>query len=124
MSIYGPTSQKSKREVARTIRQQYDKINQSIFNNSFRSVLLCGTSPHTKCRTLASALEAPIAVFSSYAKRDSATATRTQDKKLRSTFGSRNRRLCGRLKDPKFPPENAERKCQVVDPNRQAWESG
>ena len=53
-------------------------------------------------------------------QRDSATATRTQDKKLRSTFGSRNRRLCGRLKDPKFPPESAERKCQVVDPNRQA----
>lgn len=41
-----------KEGAKRTIRQQYDKMNQSIFNNNFLSSFDCGTSPHTKCRTL------------------------------------------------------------------------
>lgn len=43
---------KMKEGAKRTIRQQYDKMNQSIFNSSFLSSFDCGTSPHTKCRTL------------------------------------------------------------------------
>ena len=34
------------------MRQQYDKMNQSILSNSLRSVFVAGTSPHTKCRML------------------------------------------------------------------------
>lgn len=34
----------------RTMRQQYDKINQSIFNSSLRSVLLFGISPQINRR--------------------------------------------------------------------------
>ena len=33
------------------MRQQYDRINQSIFSSKVRSVLDSGTSPHTNLRT-------------------------------------------------------------------------
>ena len=32
------------------MRQQYDKMNQSIFSSSLRSAFDSGISPHTKCR--------------------------------------------------------------------------
>ncbi len=32
------------------MRQQYDKMNQSIFSSRLRSVFDSGISPHTKCR--------------------------------------------------------------------------
>lgn len=40
-------------------------MNQSIFNNSFLSVWLWGTSPQTKCRNLASAFDVPMAQYTS-----------------------------------------------------------
>ena len=44
----------------RTIRQQYDRMNQSILSSSFLSSFDCGTSPHTKCLTR---LQADVAVI-------------------------------------------------------------
>jgi hypothetical protein len=39
------------------MRQQYDRINQSIFNNNLFSSLVCGSSPQTKWRILRQRLD-------------------------------------------------------------------
>ena len=42
------------------MRQQYERMNQSILSSSFLSSFDCGTSPHTKCLTR---LQADVAVI-------------------------------------------------------------